>query len=476
MIGKKLLIGVCIFLTLVGALSWVVLSAFRTMKGNFNAVVDHRATQLRRAGQFQSSLWALRASQGGLQTYSYSKDPALADWARQSWKKNFASATRVAEEMNARALTAQTREQAKQAKTILEKLVQFQEEINKACDTGRPQDVAEIAARSVPVYHQGEQLAENILSRQMIRLEDDKRTAGSQEASARWTAIAVFVLAIGVGVAGLFLVQQINRTLRRLTQELSDGAEQVAGAAAQVSSASQELAQGASEQAASLQETSSSTEEINSMVKKNAENSQGMAQLMTRASSNVGEGNVKLEGMLSSMHEINASSEKISKIIKVIDEIAFQTNILALNAAVEAARAGEAGMGFAVVADEVRNLAQRSAQAAKDTALLIEESIGTSHDGNRKLEDVSKAISAITQDTNEVRTLVDEVSTGSQEQARGLDQISKALAQMEQVTQKTTASAEESAAAGEQLHAQADTLRGIVDRLTVLVGSTAAQS
>ena len=476
MIGKKLLMGVCIFLALVGALSWVVLSAFRTMKGNFNAVVDHRATQLRRAGQFQASLWALRTSQIGFQTYAYSKDPALADWAKQSWKKNLASANRVAEEMNARALTVETREQAKQATAILEKVAQAQELIVKACDAGRPQDVAEIAARSAPVYEQGEQLADNILSRQMIRLEDDKRTAGSQEATARWTAIVVIVLAIGLGVAGLFVVQQLNRTLRRLTQELSDGAEQVAEAAAQVSTASQELAQGASEQAAALQETSSSTEEINSMVKKNAENSQGMAQLMTRASSNVGEGNVKLEEMLSSMQQINASSEKISKIIKVIDEIAFQTNILALNAAVEAARAGEAGMGFAVVADEVRNLAQRCAQAAKDTALLIDESIGTSHDGNRKLEDVSKAISAITQDTGEVRTLVDEVSTGSQEQARGLDQISKALSQMEQVTQKTTANAEESAAAGEQLHAQADTLRGIVDRLTQLVGRAAVQS
>ena len=146
----------------------------------------------------------------------------------------------------------------------------------------------------------------------------------------------------------------------------------------------------------------------------------------------------------------HASSDKISKIIKTIDEIAFQTNILALNAAVEAARAGEAGMGFAVVADEVRNLAQRCAQAAKDTAGLIEESIAKSNDGKPKLDQVAKAIAAITEDSGKVKTLVDEVSLGSQEQARGLEQISKAIAQMEQVTQKTAASAEERSAAGGQ--------------------------
>jgi len=170
------------------------------------------------------------------------------------------------------------------------------------------------------------------------------------------------------------------------------------------------------------------------------------------------------------MGDIKNSSDKVAKIIKVIDEIAFQTNILALNAAVEAARAGEAGMGFAVVADEVRNLAQRCAQAAKDTAALIEESIAKSKDGKAKVDQVAVAIRAITEESGKVKTLVEEVSLGSLEQTRGIEQVAKALTQMEQVTQQSAANAEESAAASEQLTAQASALMEVVHQLIAMVG------
>jgi methyl-accepting chemotaxis protein/methyl-accepting chemotaxis protein-1 (serine sensor receptor) len=174
--------------------------------------------------------------------------------------------------------------------------------------------------------------------------------------------------------------------------------------------------------------------------------------------------------MLSAMEGIATSSVQISKIIKVIDQIAFQTNILALNAAVEAARAGEAGMGFAVVADEVRNLAQRSAQAAKDTATLIEDSIARSLAGKASVDEVAEAIRSITTQSSRVKVLVDEIHTGSRDQSRGIDQVSRAVLQMEHVTQATASNAEQSAAAANQLKSQSQTMKEIATALGAMVG------
>jgi methyl-accepting chemotaxis protein len=264
----------------------------------------------------------------------------------------------------------------------------------------------------------------------------------AKEALGTWTAVTMIIFALAVGGIILFVVRHINGSLRKAI----------------------------SEQAASLEETSSSSEEINSMARKNAENSQAANALVVQSQQKFEETNRSLESMVSAMGDIKSSSDKVSKIIKVIDEIAFQTNILALNAAVEAARAGEAGMGFAVVADEVRNLAQRCAQAAKDTAALIEESIIKSNDGQTKVSQVAVAIQAMTEQSASVKTLVDEVSLGSQEQTRGIEQISKALTQMEQVTQQSAATAEESAAAAEELTAQASALMEVVHQLSAMVG------
>lgn len=313
--------------------------------------------------------------------------------------------------------------------------------------------------------------AQELVAQQGERLSATAREAESRAAIGRWTTIILTVLSLIAGVGVLWVVRDSTRTISRLVVRMAGSATQVASAASQVASASQALAQGATEQAASLEETSASGQEITSIARQNTDNTGSMSKLMNETDRMVVRANDTLHEMIASMRDINASSEKIAKIIRVIDEIAFQTNILALNAAVEAARAGEAGLGFAVVADEVRGLAQRSAQAAKDTALLIEESISRCNDGNTKLDHVAASIGAITEASKKVKILADEVSAGSQEQARGLDHIANAIAQMEQVTQKSAAGAEQSASASEELNGQAATLKELVAQLDSLVGT-----
>jgi methyl-accepting chemotaxis protein len=217
-------------------------------------------------------------------------------------------------------------------------------------------------------------------------------------------------------------------------------------------------------------------EEMAAMTRKNAQHAQSAAQLVEQVASRVHSSNAALGEMVTSMAAIKESSHEVANIIKTIDEIAFQTNILALNAAVEAARAGEAGMGFAVVADEVRNLAQRSAQAAKDTALLIQESITNSQDGAARVEQVAGAIGAITGSVEEVRAIVLEVREASTQQTSGIEQVSQAIVAMEKATQTTAATAEESAAASEELKSQAEQSMSVVRELGALVGNRAQRT
>jgi methyl-accepting chemotaxis protein len=283
-----------------------------------------------------------------------------------------------------------------------------------------------------------------------------------------WAAAMAFLMLAALAIP---VVRGIGKDLQSQVLELSRSAEAVARTAQEVSAAAQSLAEGACEQAASLEETSASSGETAAMIHRNAEGAATSAKLMAEVESRVGGANHALAALLDAMANVKLSSGKIAKIIKVIDEIAFQTNILALNAAVEAARAGEAGAGFAVVADEVRNLAQRSAQAAKDTEALIEESIAAAGGGHAKVSEVAETVRSITASALTVRRLVDEVSLGSQEQNRGMEVISSSLQQIDQVTQRSAAGAEEAAASGEELKAQAATLKEVVGRLSAMLGA-----
>jgi ABC-type transporter Mla subunit MlaD len=279
-------------------------------------------------------------------------------------------------------------------------------------------------------------------------------------------------LSLLIGFLVYFTISRLSGRLQSLIGGINDSSQQVAAAVHQMSALSQHLAQGASEQAASLEETSAATQHVSSMTRKNAENSQAAAAEMDIVDIGIKDSNEALDEMLASMGGITESSHRIAGIIRVIDEIAFQTNILALNAAVEAARAGQAGAGFAVVADEVRNLARRSAEAARETAPLIEESIAKSNQGGAQLEKVASVIHAITASAARVRSLVDSVSDGSKAQSREMDQVADSLRQIDRVVQGTAASSEESSAANRQLAQQAESMSEIAGELQALVGGS----
>ena len=291
------------------------------------------------------------------------------------------------------------------------------------------------------------------------------------EAQTAIASIAVGALLLGVFLAWL-ISGSIVAPLRDIAQTLASGSEQTSAAASQVASASQTLAEGASEQAASLEETSSSLEELSSMTKRNAENALKAKAAAGQARQSADGGADQMKTMISAMDAIKAASQDITKILKTIDEIAFQTNILALNAAVEAARAGEAGAGFAVVADEVRSLAQRCAAAAKETAVKIDDSVVKSQQGVQISGDVATSFATIQERIRQLDALVAEIATASQEQSQGIGQVNTAVTQMDQVTQANAGSAEESASASEELNAQAGSLKEVVANLQQLVGGS----
>ena len=274
----------------------------------------------------------------------------------------------------------------------------------------------------------------------------------------------------GIGF-GLLLSRSISRSLLQVIGGLRHTSERVSTASEIVSDSSRQLAKGSSEQAAAVEETSASLEEMSSMTKRNAQNASEANSLMRETSQVVTEANASMAELTSSMHEISTASEDTQKIIKTIDEIAFQTNLLALNAAVEAARAGEAGAGFAVVADEVRSLALRAAEAARNTATLIEGTVKKIRTGSELVTKASGAFGKVADGARKIGELIDEINEASREQAQGIDQISKAVSQMDEVTQENAANAQESAAASEEMNAQAEEMKGFVRNLVVLEGS-----
>ena len=265
----------------------------------------------------------------------------------------------------------------------------------------------------------------------------------------------------------LLSIRKLNRDLSSTMGQINRSADQVASGAGQVSCGAQALAQGATEQAAAVEELAATITGISKQVKETAENARNAKSQSSMAGDEVEECNRQMHDMMAAMEEITRTSDEIGKIIKTIEDIAFQTNILALNAAVEAARAGEAGKGFAVVADEVRNLASKSAEASKNTASLIDATVQAVREGTGIANETALSIGRIVLASEEAAKLIHEISKASQEQAASIAQVTMGIEQISCVVQTNSATSEESAAASSELSGQAKLLKGLVNRFEI---------
>ena len=301
----------------------------------------------------------------------------------------------------------------------------------------------------------------------------DAQVQDARRNVARSYAVVGATLAVAAVLGSLIALAIIRfsaRALGGVSDALETAATRTSLASGQLANASHALAEGCSEQGSAVEETSAALEEMSAMIRSTADNAEKAKSLANQARAAAQTGVGTMQEMNEAMHAIESSSQEIAKIMKNIDEIAFQTNILALNAAVEAARAGEAGAGFAVVADEVRSLAQRSAAAAKETAEKIEAAIANSRRGSKSCGRVGESLGEIAQKVADADGLVAEIATAAREQAQGIRQVSAAMAQMDQVTQGNATGAQESAGAAEELSTQAHAMQQSVTRLRALVG------
>src|ERR1035437_1893019 len=402
---KKLLSSFAAMLGLVLLLGACGLLVTRDLSGDLERAANVTARQQYLAGQVSADSAELTSLERGSVLAAMLADAAHQQAYQQAFGQH---AENLRKSLAALRTMADTSEAAARLQSLEQQasaVAQAHEELRQAM-ASQQMDVAVVifAQKVQPSLEEIGRQAVSLVERRSSDLASASAASSAKSARATMVTIVLLLIALGVGAGVLWMVRRVGAALKDLAARMSDSAERVSGGASMVSSSSQSLAAGASQQAASLEETSASSEEIASITRKNADHALQVAGLMQQSAEGAVGVNESLDRMVVQMNEIGNSSNKIARIIKVIDEIAFQTNILALNAAVEAARAGEAGLGFTVVADEVRNLAQRCGQAARDTAGLIEDSISTSRDGHARLDHMAGNVPAMTENSTKVKS------------------------------------------------------------------------
>ena len=437
-------------------------SRVQTLTGDVIPGVKDGSAMKYELSQFRGNLWRHIASSNAADKEKMeSENSALKQQFLQSMK-DYAAAIASPED----------RANFEKVGPILDKYFDACDGVQRLSQTNKGEEArAKYVSEVSPLYNQAREQIDVVVSWNVRHADAASKEAAESVSTGRLLVLSLVVIALGTGVAiGFVVVKSVNSALTANVGELSQGSEQTASAAAQVSASSQSLAKDTSEQAAMIEETSASAEQINSMAKRNAENARNATSLVSAAVESTTQTNRAVQECVAATDAIGESSAKIAKTLQVIDKIAFQTNILALNAAVEAARAGEAGAGFAVVAEEVRSLAQRCASASEEISALIGQSVNNSNVGREKMAILVESGAKVNEVFASMKTIVEEISLSSEEQGRGIDQIGRAIQKMEQGTQKSAANAEESAAAAEQLNAQSEQLKEISKSLGMLVG------
>jgi methyl-accepting chemotaxis protein len=474
--SKKLFLGIGSLVALTFSLGATVLISFSSISAGVRTIVHTNAQREALAATIGTETSDLVVANRSILFRGYMHDVASLQQDNQKFE---ATASQLQQDLNTIEPMLTTQPEAQQAvrnlRETVEPILEANRQVFQAAMAGDMSKAVAIYTSDIrpPQLRQTDAAAVLLKDQEAAFLTEGAGIEGTILGNRSATILLLIMDCVGALLV-LFSVRKINAVLRSSVAELAGSSLQIAAAASQMATGSQSLAQGASQQAATIEETSSAATEINSMARRAAENSRTTAQMMHASEATFADANHSLGEMVAAMVGIVESSQQISTIIKVIDEIAFQTNILALNAAIEAAHAGEAGLGFAVVADEVRNLAQRSAQAAKDTTTLIEDSIAKAGGGRVKVDQVGTSLRSITAEFAKIKDLIEEIRQGSIEQSRGVEQISHAITQMEQMTQRTAANSREGAASSAELNTQAESLQTVVDRLRIMVDGEVA--